>query len=160
MSFVASFLALLIGACGYAAWKGGAPERWCAGLLFGAVLTSNGVMLATSRHFASTEVGAMMVDLALTVGLIALALRADRFWPLIIAATQVDRLLIHLVMFSGHAMPFAYALMLRLFDLPAPILLAVGVWRHQRRCQIPGAEAAWSTGRKTHERLRADQGRR
>ncbi|HYN45718.1 MAG TPA: hypothetical protein VES64_03410, partial [Allosphingosinicella sp.] len=76
------FSALLISCTAYALRRGGPPEKVTA-ILFtlGAYYTVAALSESIPR-FRSVEVEVLIVDLFLLVALVALALRADRFWPL------------------------------------------------------------------------------
>lgn len=138
------YLILLFAGCGYAAFRGGAPERWGAGMVFGGVVLTNVAVWLEQLHFAGPEVGQMWVDILLAAALTLLATRADQFWPMWAAAVQIDEVLTHILMFSPYTGSFSYAFALWLFSLPLPILVGVGAWRHRHRVRIYGGERDWS----------------
>ena len=75
-----------------------------------------------------------MVDLLCVAAFLALALRADRFWPLWVAALQVVATTAHAVRFVDHdIVGRTYAFMLAIWSYPMILLLIAGTWRHQRR---------------------------
>lgn len=137
-------LVILLAGCGYAAVRGGAPERWGAGLFFVTAVLSNVAMALSRRQYLQTEIGLMTVDVALMAGLIILALRAQRYWPMWAAAAQVDAVLTHILMFSHTTLPFSYAFALWLWALPIPTLIAIGAWRHRKRVKLWGDDPAWA----------------
>ena len=141
---VSTMLFALIVGGGYAAVRGGPPERWGAALLFVSVVLSNVVAFASQRHFVTPDMGLMAVDLIFLVGAVVIALRAQRYWPMWVAALQLDTMLTHLLKFSSFAPPFSYAFALWLWGLPVPLLLAAGAWRHRQRIKQWGSDPAWS----------------
>lgn len=138
------FFTLLFASCFYAAFRGGTPERVAAAILIAAVAAS-AVALGTSAHrYMRTEIADMAVDTAMTLAFVALALKAQRYWPIWVSMVQVDIVATHLVMFSAETQPFSYWLMQALWSYPAPILLAIGTVRHRRRLKLYGVDPAWS----------------
>lgn len=77
---IALFLAILILCCGYALWRGGAPERLAAATFASALVRAH-----VDHRFIETETGLLVVDGILLLVLIAIALKADRGWPLLVA---------------------------------------------------------------------------
>lgn len=77
--------------------------------------------------------------------LIIVALRADRGWPLLIAALQFDAVGAHLVkLVAPETIRVAYALLITVWSWPTQMLLAVGTWRHVRRVRREGNDRSWS----------------
>ena len=140
------FAVLLIGCCGYAFARGGAPERIGAAILaIGSVLTLAAVSARGSR-FHSVENGIFLVDAAAFAAFVVLALRAERFWPLWIAALQGIGL-------AGHGVKLAdpgviwriYAFALAFWSYPMLFLLVLGTWNHQKRLTRFGVDRSWSS---------------
>ena len=150
MIHVYVFVCLLIGTCAYALMRGGAPERIVgAAFLFAAVASS----LAPSRlpvRFFEAELGVMVVDIVLLLVLFAIALRADRFWPLFLAAFQLDAVGAHLVKwYDPELLRVAYVVMIVGWSYPMLLLLAIGTWRHRRRLEAQGFDISWMIAGKT-----------
>lgn len=139
------FLMLLLGACLYAAVRGGAPERIGAAILIVATLASAITLAASEDRYRETEVATMWVDVAMTIAFLALALRAQRYWPMWISMVQLDLIAMHLVMFSPETGSWSYWAMQALWSYPQPILLAIGTWRHRERLRLYGDDPAWSS---------------
>jgi len=139
------FATLLLLTSGYALWKGGAPERIvAAGLLSAYVATVLGWSALPSR-FHGLELSVFVVDAALLAMLITVALRADRGWPLLMAALQFDAVGAHFVkLLAPETIRVAYALLITIWSWPTQMLLAVGTWRHVRRVRRQGADRSWS----------------
>ena len=138
-----TLLVVLFGGGGYAAVRGGAPERWGIGLfLMGAVLTN--ITLAIAQvHYQRPVVGMMIVDLALAIAFTVLALKAQRFWPLWVAAAQIDMVAADVVIYSSQTTPWAYAIALWALSFPPPVLIGFGAWRHRRRLDHFGNDPSW-----------------
>lgn len=140
----AVFLTLLIASCLYAAFRGGTPERVAAAILVAATLGSAVALAASHHRYLRTEILTMWVDVAMMVAFLALALRAQRYWPMWISMVQIDIVATHLVMFSPETQPWSYWLMQALWSYPAPVLLAIGTLRHRRRLKRYGDDPSWS----------------
>lgn len=121
-----------------AAWSlyaGGASERVATALMCLAAIFTNVVGDAFNTHWHAPQLGVLAVDVALLVGLWALALRSDRFWPLTVASLQLIAVLTHPALWIDHKiLPFGYAFMQGFWAYPMMALVALGAWRHQRRC--------------------------
>lgn len=87
------FLVALVLSSLLAIWRGGRPERLCAAVLIAASVLSP----LTQSDFVSVEYGIGLVDVALLVFLITLALRSNRYWPMFAAAFQSVGVLVHFV---------------------------------------------------------------
>jgi hypothetical protein len=80
------------------------------------------------------------------VALFALALSAERLWPLWVTALQ-------LIGTAGHAAELAspevireaYAFVMAFWSYPMLALLAFGTWNHQRRLARFGVDKSWSS---------------
>jgi len=136
---------LLAGCWGYALWRGGAPERIGATILgIGSVLTA----MAASNvaiSFKSVETGILVVDLAASVAFLALALRADRFWPLWVAAFQILGTAGHGVKYvDPEVLRRTYAFIIVFWSYLMIALLVIGTWRHQQRVARLGSDHSWS----------------
>lgn len=145
MTHIIVFNVALLAACLYALAAGGGPERSAAGVF---VLAAAASYLAPYRHFRELEIALFAIDLVTLIALGAIALRANRFWPLYVSALQLLTLAIHgakayqpaLVhwMYGGASGKIAY---------PMILLLAIGVYRHRRRIADHGGDPDWSPSR-------------
>lgn len=129
------YLALLAACCFYAFMAGGRPERIGAAVLaIGSVLTII-VMSAPPLRFRSVELAVVVVDILCLILYVAMALRADRFWPIWATALVGVGALGHLgKWFSGPDMDrWAYAFSIAIWSYPILALLAIGTFNHQRR---------------------------
>src|SRR6185312_824008 len=117
------FDALIILCCSYALLRGGAPERICGCALliaYGATLASYS---ALPIRFYRLDVGIFAVDAVLLLVLVAVALFANRFWPLFLAGLQLDTVGAHLFRFDIHMIRVAYALTLAIWSYPMIVAL-------------------------------------
>ena len=128
----------------YSGRRGGLPERLVTAALGLATIVSI-ARPATQRHgYQTVEWWLVFVDAVLLIALIAIALWSNRYWPMWVAALQLDTIALHGVRAFD---PTIWALIYsRLVGLPAyPIftLLVIGTIRHQRRVMANGPEADW-----------------
>lgn len=143
MERIVIYHVLLFGACGYALLRGNTDAR-----IVGAVfLIGNFVTYALRSPFAqsysSVETGIFAVDVIAFLAFTYAALISDRFWPLWVSGLQLTTNLGHVMKAVDlHLLPLAYAAALRFWGYPILIILAVGVWRSQRRAKREAAYPA------------------
>jgi hypothetical protein len=139
------FNLLLLGSCGYAILRGGAPERITGWLLIGATILTPLAARGLSTRYVQAELGIFLVDLILLVALIIVALKADRFWPMVLAAMQLDTTAVHILkVFDADLIRITYALMIAAWSYPMLLILAIATVRHRRRLAQFGEDRAWS----------------
>ena len=138
------FAVLLVLCSGYAVLFGGAPERIAGTACVVASLASIAVAQPLVVRYDHVERGILLVDAAMSLGFLAIALRSRRFWPLWATGLLGVQLLSHLIGLSNlHVLNLTYALINRsigYFILP---LIAVATLRHRRRLRRYGADASW-----------------
>ena len=123
------FNLLLFGSCGYALWKGTRDAR-----IIGATCLVAAFASLPMAAYGAVETNVLVVDLLVLAAFVYVALRSDRFWPLWIAGLHVTTVVGHaLKLMSGDLVPLAYAVALRMWAYPELIILAVAVWRGERR---------------------------
>jgi uncharacterized membrane protein YfcA len=145
MARILLFNALLLLACGYALWRGGGPEKAVAALFLLAAITTRLIGMALAERFARVELQLLAIDLLLLVGLIAVALRADRFWTMTVAAMQVIAVGVHAAkLLSPEFTRWVYAVMLAVWSYPMLVLLVLATWRHRQRLIRNGVDPSWS----------------
>lgn len=132
------FWTLLILTCGYATYRGGRYERIVAAICIIGTIATIAVNSPLNRMYVHVEIGALMVDIAVLVAFIAVALRSDRFWPLWVAGLQLTTSISHfLKALDPHLVPMAYGAAVRFWSYPILLILFVGAWRsHQRRARL------------------------
>ncbi|MCY1246135.1 hypothetical protein D9M72_593410 [compost metagenome] len=142
---VGFFVALLILTAGYAWWRGGGPERIAAAAMLVATVVSALVRANVRHRFADVDTGLLIVDGLLLIVLVAVALRADRGWPLLVAALHLMTVGAHGIRLIEPGMiPVTYAVLIALWSYPMQVALAIGTWRHQRRIRRFGTDRDWS----------------
>jgi hypothetical protein len=144
------FYALLLLACGYAGWRGGAPERLVAVILVAGTAATWGVTMGRgggrADHFLDLETSVLLVDAAMLVALLAVALLADRFWPLWITALQGFGVVSHIAKaIAPEILPNVYQIVQAFIAYPGLLLLIAATRWHRRRLREDGADPSWST---------------
>jgi hypothetical protein len=136
MAHLIFYYLLLFGACGYAFWRGTAEARIVAGAFFIGSFATIVLHSHVKGGYSSVETGVFFVDVVCFLLFTYAALISDRFWPLWVSGLQLTTNFGHIMkMIDSHLLPFAYAAALRFWGYPILIILAVGVWRGQRRLQ-------------------------
>jgi hypothetical protein len=154
---IAFYYTLLALCCAYAFFKGGAPERVGSTILAVASILTLVTVWGRSHGYASFQLGIFLVDLACLVAFLALALRAERYWPLWIAAVQLIATAAHGMKLADPAIiGRAYAFAMAFWSYPMLLLIALGTWRHQQRLARNGADPSWSTFSARSERAPRD----
>lgn len=139
------FLLLQLATCTYAMWRGGAPERIVAILMLAAVSAGLGLSMIVPARFNGVETGIVIIDCVMLAILLAVALYAERFWPIWMTGLQAVAVAAHLAkMVSPAVIPWAYAAMLAFWSYPMMAILVVGTWRHRQRMAAYGADRSWS----------------
>lgn len=132
------FNALLLGSCAYALLRGTRDAQIVAVVTLAASMAS----YALVSRYAQVEFGVLAVDVLTFLAFTAVALKSDRFWPLWISGLQLTTSFGHLIKaWEDQLVPIAYAVALRSWSYPIQIILAVAVWRSQRR-KLPDHRAA------------------
>ncbi|MDE0878640.1 MAG: hypothetical protein OSB00_08240 [Sphingomonas bacterium] len=142
MTHIIVFNGLLIASIAYAMLKGGAPERLIATIFLIAATAS---YLAPYSGYHVLEADILLIDAIALLALIAVALVANRYWPMYEAALQLLTVAIHAVkaynpelaywMYGGASAKIAY---------PTLIILVIGVARHRKRLIGTGVDRPWS----------------
>jgi hypothetical protein len=135
---------LLLVGCAYALVRGGAPERTVS-LVF---LTGDAlsVALVNSRdvRFQHEEYGVLIADLLVFMSAMAIALRSTRWWPLVVAALQMDAVIAHILhSLAPNVMAIVYLDATAIWAYPMLFCLIAGTWRHQMRLQREGEDRPW-----------------
>ncbi|HXH14879.1 MAG TPA: hypothetical protein VNJ10_01975 [Sphingomonas sp.] len=139
------FYAIQVAASGYALLRGGAPER-LTGLALLIAAASTGIVQRNSPiPFAGLEAGVTIVDLLLLVAMIAITLKADRFWPLWATALHALGTAAPLVRaLSPDVIRLVYAVLSAAWSYPIVLLLVIGTVRHSQRIRARGWDLDWS----------------
>ncbi len=119
-------LGSLFASSGVALKWGGFDERLAA---FGFIIATLASNLANRTHYGHTETGVLIIDVCLLVGLVVLALRSDRFWPMWAAAFQLVGTTVHIAsMAETGDFAWAYAVGLIFWSYPVMLAQALGTW--------------------------------
>lgn len=123
--------------------RGGAPERVATSSLLAAEVASFVASFGAGR-FLSPDTRTAIIDVALLLVLIPLALRANRLWPIFLLATHIITVLSHFDMvMNTRFRSWGYAIMQIAPAYLGLALVAAGIWRHSRRVARTGAEPSW-----------------
>lgn len=118
----------------YALLRGTRDERQVSLILVVGVIATHLVISPERHRFGGLETAVMLVDVAVFLGFVWVALKSERFWPLWIAGLQLTTLFGHaLKALDSTLFSWAYGAALAIWSYPIVILLAVGTWRGQRR---------------------------
>lgn len=121
----------LIGSSLIALKWGGLDERLAA---FGFVLAAIVTAVSNTSHYGQPEIGEMTIDFALLAGLVVLALRSDRFWPIWASAFQLVGTSVHLAsMAESGDFAKAYANALVFWFYPVVLTLMIGTYLEARK---------------------------
>ena len=149
MTRIAAFLVLIILLALHAAWRGGAPERLAAAAMLSATVATSLTNLQVALPFREVQWPLVWIDAVLFVALFAIALMANRFWPLWVAALQCVALAAHAARaFDPGILPLAYWWVVGKLSYPMLFLLMVGTERHYRRRRGGARDPAWSITRR------------
>lgn len=129
------FLLVAVPTCLYAARRGGAPERLVGAMVVVATIATT---LVPRQSWQTVVEPLLVIDGVMFIGLVAVALYADRFWPLYFAAVQLLTMAVHGVRaYDQTILPEVYARISGELAYIALGILAVGTWRHRRRSPEP-----------------------
>jgi hypothetical protein len=132
--------------CGYALWYGGAPERISTWTWFLAVILTRFAWSVWATRLTSVEVGVLAVDLAALAVFVAVALRAERFWPIWFTALHAIAITGHVIKMVDPDLPrWGYGFAIVFWSYPMMPLLAFATWCHRRRLSRNGFDPDWSS---------------
>ena len=139
-----------------AAWRWGAgPERALAAILLWFRLadwTYHGI-LEGALDLTNIDLAHALIDAVACAAALAVALYANRVYPLCFAAVQILALFAHLARaMAVEILPTAYAIMFITPSYLQMLLLGAGIWAHWRRVRRYGPYRSW---RLSSSRLRA-----
>ncbi len=139
------FYAIQVAASGYALLRGGAPERLTGLALLLAAVSTGLVQRNIPFLFAGLEAGVLIVDLILLAAMVAITLKADRFWPAWATALHALGTGAHLARaISPDVIRLVYAVLSAAWSYPIVLLLVIGTVRHSRRIRARGWDLDWS----------------
>ena len=129
---------LLLVVFAFALRKGGKPEKYVATIYFGLLLAAVGFRLVTGGWSEASYHGLQLYrfacDLFAFIGVLAVALRFNRWWVLWVGSVQLLAVMAHLIRAAELPIePLVYAIMERWPTWIAIVLTGVGTWQHVRR---------------------------
>lgn len=137
----------LFGLLALAAWRvGGGPERVLAGVLvwFSVADSLNHRLFDVNTDYLTTDTGHVIIDAVALVVSLAVALTANRMYPLWFAALQLLAMLAHLSREVTHGTAaIAYLVMYIGPSYGQIVVLALGIWAHHRRVRRHGPYRSW-----------------
>lgn len=140
VGFAIAFLACFF----YAFVAGGRPERVAMLAQLGAFLFGISVIAFHWTNWRGFPVGVAMADVGLAVALTALALKANRLWPMVLAGLQLATVFAHAAKVLSVPLPTAgYAIFVQLWGWPMLLVTAIGIYKHRERTKRHGSEQDW-----------------
>jgi hypothetical protein len=141
--FDTAMLALVLAA---ARRRGAGPERLCAAVMVGmeALDLVYHFIVGRGAFHESVDIGHLVIDLAAGAAFLFVALKANRIYPLWMAALQLTSVLAHFAREANpHAAGLAYAYLgYGPFYLELVVLFA-GIALHARRVRRKGTYRSW-----------------
>lgn len=138
------FAILCVVACGHALARGALPERITACSIFAAFILTNAFKSPHDDFFRVIEWRIWIIDSALFVSFLAVALTSARFWPMAMVCMHSASVLAHLAKALDHTIwPYVYIVLANLISWPIVILLIVATERHRRRLHRYGVDFSW-----------------
>ena len=136
---------LFLGAiCVYALYRGGGPERWVACIIVGMVALDPAVHIVTPLEYAKMDPGHLVIDLVAWIAFLAIALRANRLWPLCVVSLQTIALVAHIAKLLDVTIhPKAYMIMQIASSYPLLVVLLLGTFYHRKRLENTGTDMSW-----------------
>jgi hypothetical protein len=128
------FWIVLLASCGYALWRGRKYERIAAVVFIGATVVSIILRSPLQDRYHGVEMSDLVIDSAVLMAVVAIALVSDRFWPLWVAGLQLVDSMSHLLKaIDAELLPTVYGAAERFWSYPILIILFIGAWRQHRR---------------------------
>lgn len=113
------------------------PERTTATLFVIAAVATLLFLPPEGSRYRRVETGALAIDVLLTIALVCIAVRADRWWPIWVTAFQLVSTIAHFARWaSGSPDPAGYQIIEQVSSYPTQIGLAVGIWCQHRRMEV------------------------
>jgi hypothetical protein len=136
------FWVLLVVSCGYALWRGRKYERIAALVFVTATILSIIGHSPLRGRYLELEASDLIVDSAVLVVVMTIALVSDRFWPVWAAGLQLVDSMSHVMKaIDADLVPTVYGAAERFWSYPILLILFIGAWRQHRRTSV-GREAA------------------
>jgi hypothetical protein len=123
------FLLLLCAVCLLCLLRGRADERAAA-----ATCVAGSLLTALANHFFPPfqrfDPVPFLVDVAVLLAFLVIALRSTRFWPMWVAGLQLTATSVHLLkLLDPDLMSFVVGAALAFWSYPILVLIGIGAWR-------------------------------
>jgi hypothetical protein len=147
MGWLWSFNSLSLVLLVLAAWRWGAgPERACvAALVFMNLgeLVYHGIF-SRPALYATVDLVHLFLDVTVAAVFVGVALKANRLYPLWLAAFQLVSVISHFTREASAAVgKIPYALLMQAPYYLVILVLAAGIWLHARRMKLYGPYRSW-----------------
>src|SRR4028119_1464771 len=130
------FAILMFASCGYASFAGGREGQWVSAL----VISAAGLSIPASYldyGWDRVQVPVLIVDLLLLSGLLCVAVRSRRFWPLWMTAFHLLTVSTHIARLGEDDLPpLVYFAIQSFWSLPLFLVMVGGIML-DRRAQLP-----------------------
>lgn len=139
-------IALFVCVAIWAFRKGGQPEKACAATFLGMAAGDRlyHALITRAYELETVDLWHFGLDIAVLAALIPIALRANRLYPMLLAAFQIIAVNAHIARDAfTQITPFAYAVMYIMPSYAQLIILACGVGAHVRRHDRFGPYRDW-----------------
>lgn len=124
---------LLMLTVGYGMGRGGWPERSAIILWIVSNAASAWTLARSSARFVHPEIGLFVVDLVTFLGFVAIALTANRRWPMFATGMIGCEVAVHLCKFANPRMlPLGYSLGVMVWGYAILFAILLGTWRQRR----------------------------
>ncbi|MGR6329233.1 hypothetical protein ACU5AX_09215 [Sphingomonas sp. XXL09] len=142
---IVAFELLQLAVSWFAIRRGGAPERVVGWMLLIAAIASVAIGVPASQ-WREISVVLVAVDVGVLLGLVAVALRANRFWPYWASALQLLAIGVHAARaFDPTLVPIVYSRMIGEVAYPMCFVLVMGTYHYIRRTRRQGvAPRPWA----------------
>lgn len=125
--------------------RGGAPERLAMLLIVLGVIATALVTPLDADRFLRIETALFIVDAAVLALFVALALVANRFWPLWLSGMQALAVIAHLIApTSAQVIAWTYYAIISYWIYPMLALMVAATLRHRLRLRAYSADPSWS----------------
>lgn len=129
-----------------ALWKGGGPERICSGTVIGMVIAEfvYHAIFGPDEAFDRFHLWHFTLDSLALVVLVTVALQANRFYPMVLAAAQLVAFTSHIV--RALVEPVSSLAYYLLYNMPfwfQLVILAIGIVRYGRNAADAATSKDW-----------------
>lgn len=139
-------MALFVIVAVWATRKGGGPERACAWIFVGMFVADRlyHALVTPAFELESVDYWHFTLDIAVLAMIVPIALRANRLYPMVLAAFQLIAVNAHIARDAFvQITSFAYSVMYVMPSYAQLLVLACGVWAHVRRTERCGPYRDW-----------------